>query len=171
MSESVKPQNFFWWIASIAVSVLCCAVLFVVFAVYLCDVKSSIKANEDNIALIQQREDRILAEIELLRKNSQISPTQDSSASPAPDSTAGGGTPPALPEAAPANAVPPTVAPAPVVPTTVAPAPVVPTTVAPSASVTVPTVLAVPPTAAGPAPTNPVPQVSLPSITSPADKK
>jgi len=151
MSESVKPQNVFWWIASIAVSVLCCAVLFVVFACYLCDVKSSIKANEDNIALIQQREDRILAEIELIKKNAQPAPTQDSSAVPMPDSTAGGGTPPALPAAASSNAAA--------------------TTVTPAASVTVPTVLAVPPTAAGPAPAAPVPQVSLPSITAPADKK
>ncbi len=150
MSECVKPQNVFWWIASIAVSVLCCAVLFILFASTLCDVKTSIKNNEDNIALIQQREDRILAEIEMLRKNTQAAPAQpaDPSAPAAPDSSANGGTTPA----------------------TATPLSAIPTTVAPSASVTVPTVLAVPPTGATGA-ANQVPVVTLPSINTPTDKK
>lgn len=155
MTESVKPQNVFWWIASIAVSVLCCAVLFVLFACYLCEVKDSIKSNEENLALIQQREDRILAEIEMLRKNVQPAQAQsaDPSAAPSPDTSATGGSAPAPAGAAQAGAVPTTVAPAPA-----------------SSSVTVPTVLAVPPSPTA-ASASQVPQLTLPSINTPTEKK
>ncbi len=166
MSLPPKSQNIFWWIASIAVSVLCCAVLFVLFAVYLCDVKTSIKNNEDNIAIIQQREERILGEIELIRKHIQSDQaTTGQAADPAATVTpeASAGSAPAASEIMPSGTVPTTVAPVP-----------------PAASVTVPAVIATPPAPApvapavgpaSPAPANQVPQISVPSISAPADKK
>lgn len=66
---SSKSEGVFWWIASIAVSVLCCAVLFVLFASYIVDIKAAIVDTGERINLVQQRDDRILSEIEMLRKN------------------------------------------------------------------------------------------------------
>lgn len=66
---SSKGEGVFWWIASIATAVLCCAVLFVLFASYIVDIKAAIVDTGERINLVQQRDDRILAEIEMLRKN------------------------------------------------------------------------------------------------------
>lgn len=65
---SSKVQIALWWITSIAVSVLCCSILFVFFASYLVDVKQAVKDSEARIASVEAREDRILEELQLLRK-------------------------------------------------------------------------------------------------------
>jgi len=71
---SAKIQIAIWWITSIAVSVLCCSVLFVLFAGYLVSVKQSIELTQSRIDTIEKRETTILSEIELLRKHVTIQP-------------------------------------------------------------------------------------------------
>jgi len=70
---SAKLQMMLWWIASIATSVLCCSLLFVLFANYLVDVKRSVMASEERIASIEERSERILLELQMLRKQTLIS--------------------------------------------------------------------------------------------------
>ena len=66
---STKIQVAIWWITSIAVSVLCCSILFVLFASYLVEVKEAGEENQVRIKTVEERESRILEEIELLRKH------------------------------------------------------------------------------------------------------
>jgi|GEM_PF-5919706 hypothetical protein len=75
-----KIQIVLWWITSIATSVLCCAVLFILFANYLVDVRASVRDNNERINIVQEREDRILAEIELIRKHTVLQATQPTAA-------------------------------------------------------------------------------------------
>ncbi|MDE1900885.1 MAG: hypothetical protein KGI37_04470 [Alphaproteobacteria bacterium] len=112
--EDSKMQNALWWIASIAVSVLCCSILFVLFAGYLVEVKQDIKESDMRINAIEEREDTILANIEALRKH-------DAGAVTAVPADNAAGSPAAVPEAAPSV----TSAPAPAAPAAVT-VPVVP---------------------------------------------
>lgn len=52
-------QYLLWWITSIATSVVCCSILFVVFAGYLTRVKEDIITNRVRIEMIEQRLNRI----------------------------------------------------------------------------------------------------------------
>jgi hypothetical protein len=67
-TETTKTQVIFWWIASIAASVLCCSVLFLLFAQYIVDIKSTMQDASARIDIIRDREDRILYEIDMLRR-------------------------------------------------------------------------------------------------------
>ncbi len=69
MELTTKVEIALWWITSIAVSVLCCSVLFVLFASHLVDVREMVQDASVRIDLISAREDRILAELELIRKH------------------------------------------------------------------------------------------------------
>jgi hypothetical protein len=82
--SSARAQATFWWIASIAAAVLCCAIWFVLFANYLVDVKVALKDNAERINIIQEREDRILTEIELIRKHAVFQPGTPTAAAQAP---------------------------------------------------------------------------------------
>jgi len=73
-----KVQVVLWWITSIAASVLCCSVLFVYFATHLVVIRSMVKDTNDNIAVMQAREERILSEIEMIRKRAVFQPIQAS---------------------------------------------------------------------------------------------
>ena len=66
---TAKVQIAIWWITSIAVSVLCCSILFVLFASYLVEIKTEVKDSRIRIQTVEERENRILEEIELLRKH------------------------------------------------------------------------------------------------------
>lgn len=69
MSDTpAKSQSVSWWIASLATSVLCCSILFVLFASYIVDVKTMVEDTGIRIGAIQDREDKILAEIQMMRK-------------------------------------------------------------------------------------------------------
>jgi len=92
-TESSRNQNILWWIASIATSVLCCSILFVLFASYIVDVKKDLEDSSMRLSLIEKREDRILSEMELLLKhmavkvnNGEIRPAAEA---PAPDGAGG----------------------------------------------------------------------------------
>ncbi|MDD4617353.1 MAG: hypothetical protein PHW76_09680 [Alphaproteobacteria bacterium] len=65
---NTKNRNVLWWIASIATSVMCCSILFVLFASYIVDIKSTLEETSGRINIIQLREEKILAEIEMIRK-------------------------------------------------------------------------------------------------------
>ncbi|MFA5040396.1 MAG: hypothetical protein WC464_02020 [Bdellovibrionales bacterium] len=69
MELSTKVEVALWWITSIAVSVLCCSILFVLFASHLVDVREMVQDTSARIDIISAREDRILAELELIRKH------------------------------------------------------------------------------------------------------
>jgi hypothetical protein len=133
MQEAVKFQNALWWIASIAVSVLCCSVLFILFASYLVEVKADVRDNNIRLNVIEQREDRILAEIEMIHKHDiMVAPAAAPTSAPSE-----GTSPPATPtEMTPAPSV--VTPPATETPTTTMPAPMTPPT-APTSPVTVPT--------------------------------
>ncbi|MFA4994803.1 MAG: hypothetical protein WC521_05820 [Bdellovibrionales bacterium] len=75
-----KVQVALWWITSIAASVLCCSVLFVLFATHLVDIRGMVKDTNDRISIIEAREERILAEIELIRKRAVFQPVQPTAA-------------------------------------------------------------------------------------------
>jgi len=110
---SAKIQVAIWWITSIAVSVLCCSVLFVLFASYLVDVKAAVKDSQTRIATVEERETRILEEIELLRKHVTVQPpltVQQPETSAAP--TAAVPAAPVVAPAVPAVPTPPVAAPA-----------------------------------------------------------
>lgn len=109
---SAKNQTILWWIASIASSVLCCAILFVLFATYLIDIKGAIKDNDERLNLIREREDRILAEIAMIRKHPvfQLPVARGATEAPTPLGAQAPETP-AAPEAAPAPAAPAVTAP------------------------------------------------------------
>jgi hypothetical protein len=81
---SEKIQHTLWWIASIATSVLCCSALFVLFASYLVDVKIGIKENNERISVVEDREDKILTEIGLIRKHAVFQTAQPAVATQPP---------------------------------------------------------------------------------------
>lgn len=103
MEMPQKNQNILWWIASIASSVLCCAILFVLFATYLIDIKGALRDNDERLNIIREREDRILAELEMIRRHAIFqTPKLEATDIPVPLSTTPA--PAAVPEAAPAPA-------------------------------------------------------------------
>jgi hypothetical protein len=66
---SAKVQATLWWITSIAASVLCCSVLFLFFANHIVGIREMVQDTNHRIGIIEAREDRILAELELIRKH------------------------------------------------------------------------------------------------------
>ena len=73
MSTETQPKtpNLLSWITSIATSVLCCATLFVFFASYLVELRTTARDNNVRIDVIEQRENQILSELELIRKHAE----------------------------------------------------------------------------------------------------
>lgn len=69
---SAKLQMMLWWIASIATSVVCCSLLFVLFASYLVGVRNSVMESEVRIALIEERSAQILAEVKMIREHAGL---------------------------------------------------------------------------------------------------
>ena len=86
--DYTKPQNILWWIASIATSVVCCALLFIFFASYMVELRTTARDNNVRIDVIQQQETQILHELEQIRKHAEgATPASDASSAtvPAPD--------------------------------------------------------------------------------------
>ncbi len=152
-NNNAKTQNILWWIASIATSVLCCSVLFILFAGYINDIKTSLELTGAQISVIRAREDKILAEIEMIHKKmvKETAETGEPEASPAavgvpvgspPAAIPGAGStmqekmPEIVPPSAPTSLIPPAASSSVSVPTTVNSA--VPATVAAPASVSAP---------------------------------
>jgi hypothetical protein len=65
---AARFQNTVWWITSIAISVVCCSVLFILFASYVAEIKNDIRETSLRINSIEQREDAILTDVEIMNK-------------------------------------------------------------------------------------------------------
>ncbi len=61
-------QVMIQWIASLAISILCCAVLFIVFARYIVQIHEQGKLTEMRLELMQEQNNRILEELLSLKK-------------------------------------------------------------------------------------------------------
>lgn len=139
---SSKIQNAVWWITSIATAVVCCAIIFVLFASYFVDIREDIREGNLRINSIEEREDRILAEIEMIRKHGiapLVAPSQPAAETPAA---------PGVTEGAPGSEA---------APTSLAPAPAPAAAPAPNSQATAPAAPVPPPAAtppAAPAPEN-----------------
>ncbi|MDD3371826.1 MAG: hypothetical protein PHE27_08405 [Alphaproteobacteria bacterium] len=161
--ETSKSQNVLWWIASIATSVLCCSVLFVFFAGFISDLKLQMQVTNSHIDLIQLREEKILTELIILRKQLSRALPPEASAEPLPP---GASDPAAVPGAEPEVALPG--APVPLVPSTPDQAASPPSpqgAPAPQASDAPPS-----PAASAPVPA-PAPAPASPSVSVPVEKK
>src|ERR1700679_2124398 len=84
IDSPAKLQNTLWWITSIAISVVCCSVLFILFASYLVELETDLKDNNLRINAVEEREDRILAELEMIRNHAVLTPAQPSTATAVP---------------------------------------------------------------------------------------
>ena len=85
-------HNTLWWITSLAISVTCCAVLFVVFAGYVVSMKEDLALARLRLDMTDQRLSLVNSELENLyhRAAPMVTPT-----SAAPAATAAEPTPPA----------------------------------------------------------------------------
>lgn len=88
------------WIVSLAVSVVCCAVLFLVFARYIVEIHASSSLAMVRIEALQDRQSQLVAELDALRRPIPVTYTKS-----------------AVPEVQPV--VPPQISPVPVVPQTI----------------------------------------------------
>jgi len=87
MEEPVKCPNVLWWIASIATSVMCCALLFIFFASYMAELRTTAQGSNVRINAIEERETQILHELELIRKQAE-GPATAAPVAQAPDANA-----------------------------------------------------------------------------------
>jgi hypothetical protein len=67
-SHDLKMQVVTSWIASLATSVVCCSVLFVVFAGYLTDIKKSIAAEDMRLVQIVLTQQKMLGEVQSMHR-------------------------------------------------------------------------------------------------------
>ncbi|MGB9154000.1 MAG: hypothetical protein WCD70_13050 [Alphaproteobacteria bacterium] len=128
---SSKIQNALWWITSIATSVVCCSVIFVLFASYFVDVRQDIKEGNIRINAIEEREDKILSEIEIIRKHTMPLPGQAVETPGVPAAAPVAPMPVAAPAPTPPDAAMPVVTPPAPAPTPDAAQPAAPAAVAP----------------------------------------
>jgi hypothetical protein len=68
MDQEQKTQLIISWIASLAISVVCCSILFVIFANYLSDIKKSIATENVQLAQMALYQEKLLSEIQVLRR-------------------------------------------------------------------------------------------------------
>jgi hypothetical protein len=134
-----KMQLVLWWITSIAVSVLCCSVIFIVFASYVVDLKTTMRDEQLSINTLEQRENALALQIENMQKPAV------SAAAPAAETPIG--------SAVPLSSVVPAETPA----APVAATPAAPAEISPPASVVTPIGSSVPTITVPTVPTNSTP--------------
>lgn len=131
-SEDPRLQSALWWITSIAIAVVCCSSLFVLFANYVGDIKSDLREINARLSIVEDRGNTIYASLELLRarlpQNTEAQKAATDVAAEAPQAEPGiavEGKPAAGPTAGELMQTPPTVVSptAPTVPVTVPPVP------------------------------------------------
>jgi hypothetical protein len=61
-----------WWITSLALSVVCCAVLFVVFAGYLMEMKENLTVHRIQVEMLDQRMSLISTDVRDVRRRSAM---------------------------------------------------------------------------------------------------
>ncbi len=131
-SPENNQQSISWWITSLAISIACCAVLFVIFAGYLTSIKREISAENMQLEQMAVHQETLLVELRAL---------QHSLGQPTPSATVAAPTtapvappavqPPAMPTVEEPSITPPAVT-APTgttAPTVTTPAPVAPTAI------------------------------------------
>lgn len=91
------------WIISLAISIVCCAVIFVIFAAYIMNLHSELSVNTVRIEMVREQQKQMAAELYLLRRPIQIQVSNQNQpapppggapagAPPSPAAAAGGGT-------------------------------------------------------------------------------
>lgn len=115
-------NNTSMWITSLAISITCCAILFVVFAGYLTDIKQNIASGNARIEQMAANQDALLLEIQALNRALATAKQIETPAASAPTAEP---TPPPVPEAVPAPAASAPATPA-VTPPAMPPAPATP---------------------------------------------
>jgi len=96
MSQNTQFNgNMSWWIISLAISVVCCAILFVVFAGYLVDIKEGISTSKMRLDLVDQRLNEMNADLENARRRSTVQQIQVIP-SPVVNGTQANGQPPTI---------------------------------------------------------------------------
>ncbi|MFY9287406.1 MAG: hypothetical protein WAO98_02765 [Alphaproteobacteria bacterium] len=118
-TSSNQNQTVSMWITSLAISVTCCAILFVIFAGYLTDIKRNIDAGNQQIVQMAIYQQKLLTEIQNLQRTIATNQATPATTQAAPA--------PAVP--APVSAVPPAFAPSSSGPTSSAPPPGSPTAI------------------------------------------
>ena len=76
LDEMPRSNSTAQWIISLAISVVCCACLFVVLAFYITDQHIMVSSVSLRMDLLQQRQDRLSNEIELLRRSAPMPQAQ-----------------------------------------------------------------------------------------------
>jgi len=77
--EASDPQDYRntnWWITSLAISIVCCAILFVIFAGYLVDVKENLAVSRMRSDMMEQRLNTMTTEMENLYRRSSVQQIQ-----------------------------------------------------------------------------------------------
>lgn len=69
-------SNTYWWITSLAISVVCCAILFVVFAGYLFQVKEDVAVAKVRSDITESRINEMALEIQILNRRSTVQQIQ-----------------------------------------------------------------------------------------------
>jgi hypothetical protein len=69
-------SNTYWWITSLAISVVCCAILFVVFASYLFQMKEDLAVQKVHSDITESRLNEITLEIQILNRRSTVQQIQ-----------------------------------------------------------------------------------------------
>ncbi len=75
-TSNSSKQNTAWWISSLAISVVCCAVLFVIFASYLVDVKENMATTKMRFDTLDQRINLMSTEMENLYRRTSVQQIQ-----------------------------------------------------------------------------------------------
>ncbi len=68
MSPSMPNHAITQWITSLAISVICCAILFIVFAGYIVRIQETMNLLSLRVELLKERNDNMTHEISMLRK-------------------------------------------------------------------------------------------------------
>jgi hypothetical protein len=76
MPNDPRNQSTSWWIISLAMSVTCCAVLFVVFASYLVDLNKSFAILSVRLDMMEQRLNRFEVDYEYYKGRNTIQQVQ-----------------------------------------------------------------------------------------------
>lgn len=75
-AQSDAQGNTTWWITSLAISVVCCAILFVVFAGYLFGFREKLLVVETKLSMMEQRNAQLNMEIDNLSRRAHVQQIQ-----------------------------------------------------------------------------------------------
>jgi hypothetical protein len=68
LEEEQRTSQLTHWVISLAISIICCACLFVALAFYITDQHITLSTVSLRMDLLQQRQDRMTAEMEFVRR-------------------------------------------------------------------------------------------------------